>query len=131
MVASLHSPARDDAPSSSGSVHRVKVALRTRPLLPFEKIQKARECVFPEQSKGVVTFGRDRAFAFDGVFDQSSGQEEVFRECTTELIDAVFDGYNACVYVEPTPDLLKSLKKRQQKPRRRIFHRCRQFPQQR
>ena len=98
MVASLHSPARDDAPSSSRSVHRVKVSLRTRPLLPFEKIQKARECVFPEQSKGVVTFGRDRAFAFDGVFDQSSGQEEVFRECTTELIDAVFDGYNACVF---------------------------------
>ena len=27
---------------------------------------------------------------------------------------AVIDGYNACVYVDPTPDLLKSLKKRQQ-----------------
>ena len=27
---------------------------------------------------------------------------------------AVIDGYNACVYVEPTPDLLKTLQKRQQ-----------------
>mgnify|MGYP003163827874 CR=1 FL=1 len=32
---------------------------------------------------------------------------------------AVVDGYNACVYVDPTPDLLKSLKKRQQRHERR------------
>ena len=32
---------------------------------------------------------------------------------------AVIDGYNACVYVEPTPDLLKSLQKRQQEDRKK------------
>ena len=32
---------------------------------------------------------------------------------------AVIDGYNACVYVEPTPDLLKSLKKRQQEDQKK------------
>ena len=88
----MHSPARErDAgrgspspspvPSSSGSgsVQRVKVALRTRPLLPQEKIQKARECLYPEADKSQVTFGRDRAFAFDAVFDQNSQQVDVFK----------------------------------------------------
>ncbi len=32
---------------------------------------------------------------------------------------AVIDGYNACVYVEPTPDLLKSLQKRQQEDKKK------------
>ena len=32
---------------------------------------------------------------------------------------AVIDGYNACVYVDPTPDLLKSLKKRQQEDQKK------------
>ncbi|MBU3819835.1 MAG: phosphoenolpyruvate--protein phosphotransferase [Candidatus Faecalibacterium intestinavium] len=32
---------------------------------------------------------------------------------------AVIDGYNACVYVDPTPDLLKSLQKRQQEDRKK------------
>ena len=32
---------------------------------------------------------------------------------------AVVDGYNACVYVDPTPDLLKSLKKRQQEDQKK------------
>ena len=33
---------------------------------------------------------------------------------------AVLDGYNACVYVEPTPDLLKSLQKRQQEDLKKL-----------
>ena len=32
---------------------------------------------------------------------------------------AVVDGYNACVYVDPTPDLLESLQKRQQEDRKK------------
>ena len=32
---------------------------------------------------------------------------------------AVVDGYNACVYVDPTPDLLESLKKRQQEDQKK------------
>ena len=32
---------------------------------------------------------------------------------------AVVDGYNACVYVDPTSDLLKSLKKRQQEDQKK------------
>lgn len=32
---------------------------------------------------------------------------------------AVIDGYNACVYVDPTLDLLKSLKKRQQEDQKK------------
>ena len=33
---------------------------------------------------------------------------------------AVVDGYNACVYVDPTPDLLDSLKKRQQEDQKKL-----------
>ncbi len=33
---------------------------------------------------------------------------------------AVIDGYNACVYIEPTPDLLKSLQKRQQEDLKKL-----------
>lgn len=33
---------------------------------------------------------------------------------------AVVDGYNACVYVDPTPDLLKSCQKRQQEDRKKL-----------
>ncbi len=33
---------------------------------------------------------------------------------------AVVDGYNACVYVDPTPDLLESLKKRQQEDQKKL-----------
>ena len=66
--------------------------------MPQEKIQKARECVRPDSTKDLVTFGRDRLFAFDRVYDQGSRQEDVFRECTGELVDAVFEGYNACVF---------------------------------
>ena len=33
---------------------------------------------------------------------------------------AVIDGYNACVYVEPTPDLLKTLQKRQQEDKKKL-----------
>ena len=32
---------------------------------------------------------------------------------------AVIDGYNACVYVDPTPDLLKTLQKRQQEDKKK------------
>ncbi|UPR04144.1 kinesin [Chloropicon primus] len=95
----LQSPSGPSSTCSGlGSVHRVLVALRTRPLLPQEKIQKARECVHPEADKAVVTFGRDRTFAFDSVFDQRSRQEDLFKACTGSLIDAVFEGYNACVF---------------------------------
>ena len=33
---------------------------------------------------------------------------------------AVVDGYNACVYVDPTPDLMESLKKRQQEDQKKL-----------
>ena len=33
---------------------------------------------------------------------------------------AILDGYNACVYVEPTPDLMKTLQKRQQEDRKKL-----------
>ena len=33
---------------------------------------------------------------------------------------AVVDGYNACVYVDPTPDLLESLTKRQQEDQKKL-----------
>ena len=45
-----------------------------------------------------MTFGRDRGFVFDHVFDQSAKQQDIFRECASGLVDDVFQGYNACVF---------------------------------
>lgn len=50
----------------------VKVAVRIRPMLPKEKLEKSRECVTIDQKQIII--GKDRTFAFDYVFGQNSMQ---------------------------------------------------------
>ncbi|OZJ04833.1 hypothetical protein BZG36_02322, partial [Bifiguratus adelaidae] len=41
---------------------------------------------------------KDVRYAFDRVFDETAGQEEVWEETTKDLIDGVLNGYNATVF---------------------------------
>ncbi|KAL4808936.1 P-loop containing nucleoside triphosphate hydrolase protein [Aspergillus unguis] len=52
-------------------------------------------------SKSVVPNGKrvkDQTFAFDRIFDQNTGQGEVYESTTRSLLDSVLDGYNATVF---------------------------------
>ncbi|KAL4962303.1 kinesin family protein [Aspergillus stella-maris] len=52
-------------------------------------------------SRSVVPQGKrvkDQTFAFDRIFDQNTGQGEVYESTTRSLLDSVLDGYNATVF---------------------------------
>ncbi|KAL4921066.1 P-loop containing nucleoside triphosphate hydrolase protein [Aspergillus aurantiobrunneus] len=52
-------------------------------------------------SRSVVPNGKrvkDQTFAFDRIFDQNSGQGEVYESTTRSLLDSVLEGYNATVF---------------------------------
>ena len=89
----------------------VLVAVRVRPLLKHDVTKKG--CVKVLDSKVVVVMdpasgdkqdvlranrSREKQYAFDYVFDQSSDQESVYNHTTKFLIHGVLDGYNATVF---------------------------------
>lgn len=41
---------------------------------------------------------KDQPFTFDRVFDDNTTQAEVYEATTKNLLDSVFDGYNATVF---------------------------------
>lgn len=75
---------------------RVKVAIRVRPFIAKELADTEESCV-RTMNKCQIVLGRDREFKFDRVFEQGSGQVEVYGECVHELVMRCFDGYNAAV----------------------------------
>ena len=77
---------------------KVRVALRTRTLLPCELIQNAKDCVRVRPEAGAVLFGKGRIFNFDWAFPPNAPQSDVFDRCAAPLIDGCFDGYNASIF---------------------------------
>ena len=80
----------------------VRVALRIRPMLGREKVERCRSCLAtsPDSSNPQIIIGKDRAFTFDYVFDSSpssGSQEQVYATTVRPLIDACIQGYNATV----------------------------------
>ena len=74
----------------------VRVAVRARPLVAKERLERARECLaYP--SPTTVILGKNRAFHFDEVFTPTSEQTAVYDNLVAPLVDACFDGYNATV----------------------------------
>ena len=49
-----------------------------------------------ESSKSVV-LARQRQFTFDNVYGPQAGQEELYTECVSDLVEACLEGYNATV----------------------------------
>jgi hypothetical protein len=41
--------------------------------------------------------GSDRPFTFDFAFDENTTQSEIYQTCAVDLIDGLFNGYNATI----------------------------------
>ncbi|KAF7828694.1 kinesin-like protein KIN-4A isoform X2 [Senna tora] len=75
----------------------VKVALHIRPLIADERQQGCRECVSVTPGKPQVQIG-SHSFTFDHVYGNgASPSSAMFEECIVQLVDGLFQGYNATV----------------------------------
>lgn len=71
----------------------VRVALRARPLIEKEIVEKCGECVTYSPDCRQIVLGKDRRFTFDYVFGPMVGQEEVYMDCVKPLVDSCVAGY--------------------------------------
>ena len=73
------------------------VAVRVRPMMPKEKLQKSKKCLkVPDEA--TVQLGTNRNFTYDYAFGPNTSQEKVFSLCVKRLVDGCFKGYNATVF---------------------------------
>ena len=104
--------------SSRRSDDTVKVVVRVRPLLSREKSAKIAHVNHTDQSvtigevegseacigfPGAPSLGRTRGsavhtFAFDHVYDESSGQEELYETTARPVVESCLEGYNATIF---------------------------------
>ncbi|KAG5177095.1 kif21a protein, partial [Tribonema minus] len=77
----------------------VRVAVRIRPLMPMEKVQRQEECtaVVPGTAQIAVGSQEDKRFTFDFAFGTDSPQRAIYEECVTPLLEAFFEGFNATI----------------------------------
>ncbi|XP_071950999.1 chromosome-associated kinesin KIF4A-like [Antedon mediterranea] len=75
----------------------VRVALRSRPLVPKEIGEGCQECLQFIHSNEQVVLGNNKAFTYDFVFSKDTEQEEVYTKAVKPLVDGIFKGYNATV----------------------------------
>ncbi|CAM6106879.1 unnamed protein product [Calypogeia fissa] len=80
-----------------GEESAVRVAVRARPLIEKEIVEKCGECVTYSPDCRQIVLGKDRRFTFDYVFGPTVGQEEVYMDCVKPLVDSCVAGYNATV----------------------------------
>ncbi len=79
----------------------IRVYARIRPLLPFEK-ERGDKSIVTTDGREIVRIpdaqgNGIKSFKFSGCFAETSTQVDVFKE-SQELIQSVFDGYNACIF---------------------------------
>jgi kinesin family protein 4/21/27 len=75
----------------------VQVAVRVRPVLPWEK----KECVckvHPESSSIQIAGAAGPRFTFDRVFSPSTTQAALFTAAVQPLVDKCLEGYNATIF---------------------------------
>ena len=92
LAAPLPPPPSCLLPSDDGS-SSVRVAVRARPLIEKEIVEKCNECVSYSQDGRQVVLGKDRRFTFDHVFGPAIGQEDVYLDCVKPLVDSCCAGY--------------------------------------
>ncbi|XP_031442714.1 kinesin-like protein kif7 [Clupea harengus] len=76
----------------------VQVAVRVRPLLPKELLHGHKCCVSADPAARRITLGHNRHFLCDFLFQEASGQEEVYEACVEPLVEAFLQGFNATVF---------------------------------
>ena len=74
----------------------VRVAVRARPLVAKERVERARECLSYPRANAVL-LGESRAFRFDDAFGPGATQGEVYERLVSPLVESCFRGYNATV----------------------------------
>ncbi|EKX31906.1 hypothetical protein GUITHDRAFT_159015 [Guillardia theta CCMP2712] len=89
--------------TEEGKGQNVKVVLRCRPMTPSEaaKEKQALRCLNEktvEVSYASLGKASKKAFMFDGVYDQSSSQKDVFEHVVKPVVDEVLQGYNCTVF---------------------------------
>ncbi|KAE9359320.1 Kinesin-like protein [Phytophthora fragariae] len=75
----------------------VRVAVRIRPLIGREKVERCDECVSVLEEENQIVMGKNRAFTYDYVFGKYAQQSDIWR-CVDPLINATFDGYNSTIF---------------------------------
>ncbi|KAK1945275.1 Kinesin-like protein KIF21A [Phytophthora citrophthora] len=75
----------------------VRVAVRIRPLIGREKVERCDECVSVLDEENQIVMGKNRAFTYDYVFGKYAQQSDIWR-CVDPLIRATFDGYNSTIF---------------------------------
>ncbi|CBN79868.1 conserved unknown protein [Ectocarpus siliculosus] len=85
-----------------GETGRVRVAVRVRPLLSFEKTERLGECLscIPQSKQLCVGDGGDNGrntFTFDFTFPKSCEQRSLYDDCVASLLEAFFEGFNATI----------------------------------
>ncbi|XP_041930188.1 kinesin-like protein kif7 isoform X1 [Alosa sapidissima] len=76
----------------------VQVAVRVRPLLPKELLRGHKSCISADPAARRITLGHNRHFLCDFLFQEASGQEEVYEACVQPLVEAFLQGFNATVF---------------------------------
>lgn len=81
---------------------RVKVFLRVRPFTNDEMNQNPNTSIESLDTKSnTVVIKKDfdnKTFTYDGIFTQSSSQNDIFDTTSQEVIDSVLDGYNGTIF---------------------------------
>uniref|UniRef100_A0AC34GR89 Kinesin-like protein n=1 Tax=Panagrolaimus sp. ES5 TaxID=591445 RepID=A0AC34GR89_9BILA len=75
----------------------VKVAIRIRPLVNRELARGDRTVTTVNEFEHQLTIGGKATFTFDHVFDCNTPQSSVYTNCVNNLVEGIFDGYNATV----------------------------------
>ncbi|KAJ0004319.1 hypothetical protein NQD34_010533 [Periophthalmus magnuspinnatus] len=83
--------------SEDAKVIPVRVALRSRPLVPKEINEGCQCCLTFVPGEPQVIVGTEKAFTYDYVFDPTVEQEEVFKTAVSSLLSGLFKGYHATV----------------------------------
>ncbi|KAG0590351.1 hypothetical protein M758_1G087500 [Ceratodon purpureus] len=91
------SPSQHDSPALDDGCSSVRVAVRARPLVEKEIVEKCTECVSYSQDGKQVVLGKDRRFTFDHVFGPNISQDDVYMDCVKPLVESCCAGYNATV----------------------------------
>lgn len=76
----------------------VKVGVRVRPLSANEVQDGCSSCLaYPMESDRII-IGKDKLFAFDFVFDESTPQSTLYMKAALPMVECVLKGYNATLF---------------------------------
>jgi kinesin family protein 5 len=84
-----------------GEAEFIKVYLRLRPKNKLETMKRGKDCIELHDDPRMITCDSPKLgeikFNFNHVFDEQTTQEEIYRECVSNIPTKLLEGYNATV----------------------------------